>query len=40
MLLPNPKACDVCIAFLENKVNDRALRPLSGKHAEQENCNA
>lgn len=39
MLLPNPKACDVCIAFLGNKVSDRALIALSGKDAEQENLN-
>lgn len=39
MLLPNPKACDVGIAFLGDKVSDRTLRALSGKDAEQENLN-
>lgn len=39
MHLSNPKACDVCIAFLGNKVSDRTLRALSGKDAEQENLN-
>lgn len=39
MLLLNPKASDLCIAFLGNKVSDRTLRSLSGKDAEQENLN-